>query len=59
MGKRHKMSWTDERRQAQSERLKKAWADKKARKDLQAWHDIGGKTDPWWKPIFDLFRKGA
>ena len=59
MGKRHKMSWTDERRQAQSERLKKAWADKKARKDLQARHDIGGKTDPWWKPIFDLFRKGA
>jgi hypothetical protein len=53
------MSWTDERRQAQSERLKKAWADKKARKDLQAWHDIGGKTDPWWKPIFNLFRKGA
>lgn len=59
MGKRNKSSWTEERRQAQSERLKKAWADKKARKDLQAWHDIGGKTDPWWKPIFDLFRKGA
>tara|TARA_X000001382_G_C3020670_1_gene131545 strand:+ start:159 stop:320 length:162 start_codon:yes stop_codon:yes gene_type:complete len=53
------MSWTDERRQAHSERLKKAWADKKAREDLQAWRDIGGKTEPWWKPLVALFRKGG
>jgi len=59
MAKKQKAKWTPEQREKHSARLKKAWADKKRRKDLEAWDKLGGQTDPWWKPIFDLFRKGA
>ena len=60
--KQHKKDrkWSDEQRKAQSERLKKSWADKKAREDVQAWNNIGGEVEPWWKKIFHrVFRQRA
>ena len=48
------------RRKEHSERLKKAWADKKAREDIQAWDNLGGEVDPWWKKLFrKIFGRGA
>ena len=53
-------TWTDKRRKEHSERLKKAWADKKAREDIQAWDNLGGEVDPWWKKLFrKIFGQGA